>query len=168
MEDEDHTHQDIETGEDLGPEKQLTLTDPMLQGTICFSWEDGRFLKKVPYFIVPDGWENDPALLDRVVQGMNLTMPNMVLNFNPVKEPISRWNKEWDYWSPAADSVWEVDEDILPLVLPAGQSTGVKVCGSTVPFSISMHLRSQCQADSYRVLIQKGVHRTWLNTWPRW
>lgn len=35
--------------------------------------------------------------------------------------------QEWDYSSPAADSIWEVDEDILPLELPLGQSTSVTV-----------------------------------------
>ena len=47
---------------------------------------------QVQYFIVPDAWASDPAFVDRVVEGMGLKLPNMVLNFNPIKQPISRYN----------------------------------------------------------------------------
>lgn len=108
-------------------ETRGSLAEPMRTGGICFSWECGRHLQKVPYFVVPDAWAKDPALVERVAEGMKLKVPNMVVNFNPIKQPISRWNKEWDYWSPNADSIWEIDEDILPLDLPVGQPHTVQV-----------------------------------------
>ena len=52
------------------------VTDSMRQGAIQFSWDFGRNLKKVPYVIVPDAWANDPAYIERVVDGMNLSMPS--------------------------------------------------------------------------------------------
>ena len=50
----------------------------------------------------------------------------MILQFNPVEQPIPRWNKEWDYSSPHAKSGDDVDEDEVPLELPLGQSRTVK------------------------------------------
>ena len=48
-------------------------------------------MKRVPYWIVPDAWAKDPAFVDRVIEGMKLATPNMVLNFNPVLQPITRY-----------------------------------------------------------------------------
>ena len=51
----------------------------MRLGGIVFSWEEGQHLKRVPYFIVPDGWAKEPSFVDMVIQGMKLKTPNMVL-----------------------------------------------------------------------------------------
>lgn len=37
--------------------------------------------------------ELSPPPCSTVVDGLGLKMPNLVLNFNPIKQPISRWNK---------------------------------------------------------------------------
>ena len=67
--------------------------EPMRKGTINFAWNQRLHYQRVPYFIVPDAWAKDQAFLERVVDGVGLTMPNMIVNFNPIKQPISRWNK---------------------------------------------------------------------------
>ena len=54
-------------------------SEKMRQGGIVFSWDEGKHLKRVPYFIVPDSWAKDAAFVDMVVQGMKLKIPNMVL-----------------------------------------------------------------------------------------
>ena len=115
--------------------KEVTssMQEPMRKGGVCFAWNQRQHTKRVPYFIVPDAWARDPAFVDRVADGLGLEVPNMLVNFNPIKQPISRWNKEWDYWSSAADSPWEVDENILPLQLPLGQSLSVVVLPSPAP-----------------------------------
>lgn len=51
----------------------------MRLGGIVFSWEEGQHLKRVPYFIVPDGWAKESSFVDMVIQGMKLKTPNMVL-----------------------------------------------------------------------------------------
>jgi hypothetical protein len=53
-------------------EARGSLSEHMRTGGICFSWECGRNLKKVPYFIVPDAWAKDPALVERVAEGLKL------------------------------------------------------------------------------------------------
>ena len=50
----------------------------MRLGGIVFSWEEGQHLKRVPYFIVPDGWAKESSFVDMVIQGMKLKTPNMV------------------------------------------------------------------------------------------
>ena len=67
--------------------------EPMRKGTISFAWNQRQHYQMVPYFIVPDAWAKDPAFLERVIDGVGLTMPNMIVNFNPIKHPVSRWNK---------------------------------------------------------------------------
>ena len=79
-------------------------------------------IKQVPCLSRPAALPPSAPLLEKCMHSSQLKRVAIL-------QPVSRWNKEWDYWSPNADSIWEVDEAILPLDLPVGQPHTVQVWG---------------------------------------
>eukprot|EP00961_Rhodomonas_salina_P096018 1291308-Rhodomonas_salina.1 len=68
------------------PESETKSTSKIRSGTIVFTWNNTN-KKKVPYWIVPDGLEDDPYLVEKVLEAMKLPAPNLILRFSRLKQP---------------------------------------------------------------------------------
>jgi len=122
--------------------EQEKRTGGITKGYLLYTWREDLKQRKIPYWIVCDSMMKDPLLVEKVMQAMGLTEPNLILRFSRVKKPIHRWNNFWDF-DKSGDSI--VDDDELPdIKLPPGMTREKS--------KVARHLFSVAQDRVYNVL----------------
>ena len=71
-------------------------SDDIKKGYILYTWNHDLQQNKIPYWIIPDSMvENNPLVVEKVLQATGLMEPHLILRFSRVYQPLQRWHNFW-------------------------------------------------------------------------